>query len=101
MFSKLTVSNILTKLYENCYKYIKTYTNLICLVSIFVVMKSDSDSDCKITDFKEGKDFIIVTDIPSPKRWKLKPEENLRCKLIHGNGHCVANCFVLHFKKKP
>ena len=60
-------------------------------------MKSDIDSDCEITDFKEGKDFIIVTDIPSPKRWKLKPEENLLCKLIHGNGHCVANCFALHF----
>ena len=31
-------------------------------------MNSDSDSDCLITDCKEGEDCIIVKDKPSPKR---------------------------------
>ena len=37
-------------------------------------MSSDSDSDCVITDYKEGDSCIIVTDIPA-KRCKLEPEE--------------------------
>ena len=57
-------------------------------------MNSDSDSDCIITDFKEGEDGIIVTDIPSPEICKLEPEENLHRKLIPGDGHRIDNCFA-------
>ena len=49
-------------------------------------MNSNSDSDCIITDCKEGEDCIIITDIPSSKRCKLEPEENLHRKLIPGDG---------------
>ena len=45
-------------------------------------MNSDSGSDCMIADCKEGKEWIVVTDIPSSKRCKLKPEENLHCELM-------------------
>ena len=62
-------------------------------------MNSDSDSDCIITDRKEGEDCIIVTRMPSHKRYKLEPEENLHCKLIPGDGHCIANYFAVHLEK--
>ena len=45
-------------------------------------MNSDSGSDCMIADCKEGEEWIVVTDIPSSKRCKLKPEENLHCELM-------------------
>ena len=60
-------------------------------------MNSDSDSDCLITDCKEGEDCIIVKDKPSPKRCKLELEDNLHLKSITGDGYCIANCFAVHF----
>ena len=30
---------------------------------------------------------------------KLEPEETLHRKLISGDGHCIANCFVVHFEE--
>ena len=59
-------------------------------------MSSDSDSDCVITDYKEGDSCIIVTDIPA-KRCKLEPEETPKRIKIPGDGHCIANCFAVHF----
>ena len=56
-------------------------------------------SVCTITDCKEGEDCIRVADIPSPKRFKLKLEENLDHKLVPGDGHFIANCFAVHFKE--
>ena len=50
--------------------------------SIFIILNSDSGSDCMIADCKEGEEWIVVTDIPSSKRCKLKPEENLHCELM-------------------
>ena len=61
-------------------------------------MSSDRDSDCVITDCKEGDSWIIVTDIPA-KRCKLEPEETPNRIKIPGDGHCIANCFAVHFKK--
>ena len=62
-------------------------------------MNSDSDSDCIITDCREGEDCIIVIDKPSPKRCKLKPEGNVHRKLIRKDGHCIASCFAVHFEE--
>ena len=58
------------KFVKNTLKLIQTQ---ICSVSIFIVINSDSDSDCIITDCKEGEDWIMVTGKPSPKRFKLEP----------------------------
>ena len=55
-------------------------------------------TDWIITDFEEGEDCIIVTDIPSPKRCKLEPEEILHHKLIPGDGHCIANSVVSTYR---
>ena len=84
------------KFVKNTLKLIQTQ---ICSVSIFIVINSDSDSDCIITDCKEGEDCIIVTDKPLPKRYKLEPEEILHRKLIPGDGHCIANCFAVYFEE--
>ena len=62
-------------------------------------MNSDSDSDCIITDCKEGEDCIIVTDISSPEMCKLEPEENWHCKLILGDGRCIDNGFAVHLEE--
>ena len=51
-----------------------------------------------ITDYKEGDSCIIVTDIPA-KRCKLEPEETPNRIKIPGDGHCIANCFTVHFKE--
>ena len=51
-----------------------------------------------ITDYKEGDSCIIVTDIPA-KRCKLEPEETPNRIKIPGDGHCIANCFAVHFKE--
>ena len=48
---------------------------------------------------KESEDYIIVTDIPLAKRYKLEPEENFHHKLILGDGYCIANHFVVHFEE--
>ena len=61
-------------------------------------MSSDSESNCVITDYKEGDSCIIVTDIPA-KRCKLEPEETPNRIKIPGDGHCIANCFAVHFKE--
>ena len=61
-------------------------------------MTSDSNSDCVITDYKEGDSCIIVTDIPA-KRCKLEPEETPNRIKIARDGHCIANCFAVHFKE--
>ena len=61
-------------------------------------MSSHNDSDCVITDYKEGESCIIVTDIPA-KRCKLEPEETLNRIKIPGVGHCIANCFAVRFKE--
>ena len=61
-------------------------------------MSSDSDSDCVITDYKEGDSCIIVTGIPA-KLCKLEPEETPNRIKIPGDGHCIANCFAVHFKE--
>ena len=62
-------------------------------------MNSNKDSDCIITYSTEGEDCIIVTDIPSPKRCKLEPEENLHRKLILEDRHCSSICFAVHFEE--
>ena len=36
---------------------------------------------------------------PSPKRYKSEPEENVHRKSIPGNGHCIGNCFAVHFEE--
>ena len=51
-----------------------------------------------ITDCKEGESCIIVTDIPA-KRCKLEPKETPNRIKIPGDGHCIANCFAVHFKE--
>ena len=52
-----------------------------------------------IANCEESEDYIIVLDKPSPKRCKLEPEENLHRKLITGDGHCIANCFAIHWEE--
>ena len=44
----------------------------MCSVSILILLNSCSDSDCIHADCKEGEDYIVVTDIPLPKRCKLE-----------------------------
>ena len=34
-----------------------------------------------------------------PKRCKLEPKENKHRKSIPGDGHCIANCFAVHFEE--
>ena len=48
---------------------------------------------------KESEGCIVVTDKPSAKKCKLEPEENLYRKLIPRDGHCIANCFAVHFEE--
>ena len=59
-------------------------------------MNSDIDGDRIVADCKEKEDWFIVTDKPTRRRCKLEPVENLYCKLIPGDGHCIANCFAVH-----
>ena len=33
------------------------------------------------------------------KRCKLESEENLYRKLIPGDGHCIGDCFAVHFEE--
>ena len=51
-----------------------------------------------MTAYKEGDSCIIVTDIPA-KRCKLESEETPNRIKIPGDGHCIANCFAVHFKE--
>ena len=72
--------------------------------SFFYLMEiesNDSDSDCIITDVIEsrGKVLKINEEEPFLKRCKLEYEEGFSIKSIHGDGHCIANCFATHFKK--
>ena len=61
-------------------------------------MSSDSDSDCVITDYKEGDSCIIVTDIPA-KRCKLEPEETPNRKKFKEVG-IVLQIVLLYILKK-
>ena len=61
-------------------------------------MSSDSESNCVITDYKEGDSCIIVTDIPA-KRCKLEPEETPNRIKIPGVG-IVLQIVSLYVLKK-
>lgn len=57
---------------------------------------SSSDSDCVITEYKEGeKVFRIIDDEPGVK--KFKTEQNFNLMRVAGDGHCIANCFSIYF----
>ena len=57
---------------------------------------SENESNCIIVSFTEGDPCIIV-DEPLIKRLKSDNDNNVHLRKIPGDGHCIANCFVVHF----
>ena len=54
---------------------------------------SDDDSDCVVTWSSE-----IEPCITQPKKkGKVELEDNFNLVIIPGDGHCIANCFAVHF----
>ena len=59
---------------------------------------SENESDCMIVSFTEGDPCIIVDDDePLIKRFKSDNDNNFHLRKIPGDGHCIANCFAVHF----
>ena len=61
--------------------------------SRFLKMKSSDDSDCVIIWSSEVEQCIAQPK----KRVKVELEVNLHLIIILGDGHCITNCFVVHF----
>ena len=58
-------------------------------------MDDNSDSDCIITNVVSREEYITNR---LSKRPKIETDENFSLTLIPGDGHCIANCFAVHFK---
>ena len=58
-------------------------------------MDSSDDSDCVITLSSEVEQCIAQPK----KRVKVELKDDLNVIIIPGDGHCIANCFAVHFDK--
>ena len=56
-------------------------------------MDSSDDSDCVISWSSEVEQCIAQPK----KRVKVELEDNVNVIIIPGDGHCIANCFAVHF----
>ena len=59
---------------------------------------SENESDCMIVSFTEGDPCIIVdNDEPLIKGFKSDNDNSFHLWKIPGDGHCITNCFAIHF----
>ena len=56
-------------------------------------MDSCDGSDCVVTWSSEVEQCMAQPK----KQVKVELEDNLNLIIIPGNGHCIANCFAVHF----